>query len=40
MTEEQIVTVKKDIERMITHIAHKNNIHNDEVISVLKSFLL
>lgn len=35
MTKEQKETIKKDIDRAIAHIAKANNVHNDEVESIL-----
>lgn len=35
MTSEQRVTIKKDLERAIPHIARSNSVHNDEVESIL-----
>lgn len=39
MTEEQRKNVKNAIERAITHIAHKWNVRNDEVITIMKALL-
>lgn len=35
MTTEQREAIKKDIQRMIPHIARLNGVHNDEVESVI-----
>ena len=35
MTTEQRVTIKKELARVISHIARCNNVYNDEVESIL-----
>lgn len=35
MTSEQRVTIKKELARVISHIARCNNVYNDEVESIL-----
>lgn len=35
MTSEQRVTIKKDLERVISHIARSNGVYNDDIESIL-----